>query len=62
MAVVIAYAIGASMGLVAGYKGGWWDIVLSRISDIILSFPVIVLYIFAGFYTDYLWYEQDATT
>ena len=44
MAVVIAYAIGASMGLVAGYKGGWWDIVLSRISDIILSFPVIILY------------------
>jgi peptide/nickel transport system permease protein len=44
IAVVVAYTIGAAMGLIAGYKGGWWDIVLSRISDIILSFPVIILY------------------
>lgn len=44
IAVIIAYTIGAAMGLVAGYKGGWWDIVLSRISDVILSFPVIILY------------------
>jgi peptide/nickel transport system permease protein len=33
------------MGLTAGYKMGWWDVVLSRITDIILSFPVLVLYI-----------------
>ena len=44
IAVVIAYAIGCAMGLVAGYKGGWYDTVLSRISDVILSFPVIILY------------------
>jgi peptide/nickel transport system permease protein len=44
IAVIIAYAIGAAMGLVAGYKGGWYDTVLSRISDVILSFPVIILY------------------
>jgi peptide/nickel transport system permease protein len=44
IAVVVAYTIGCSMGLVAGYKGGWFDVVLSRISDIILSFPVIILY------------------
>jgi peptide/nickel transport system permease protein len=44
IAVVIAYAIGSIMGLVAGYKGGWYDVVLSRISDVILSFPVIILY------------------
>lgn len=44
IAVVIAYAIGCSMGLVAGYKGGWYDAVLSRVSDVILSFPVIILY------------------
>ena len=44
IAVVIAYTIGCAMGLVAGYKGGWWDVVLSRISDVILSFPVIILY------------------
>jgi peptide/nickel transport system permease protein len=44
IAVVIAYTIGCAMGLVAGYKAGWFDIVLSRISDVILSFPVIILY------------------
>jgi peptide/nickel transport system permease protein len=44
VAVFIAYAIGCAMGLVAGYRGGWYDVVLSRISDVILSFPVIILY------------------
>lgn len=44
IAVIIAYTIGCMMGLVAGYKSGWYDIVLSRISDVILSFPVIILY------------------
>ena len=45
IAVVIAYIIGCSMGLAAGYFGGWTDAVLSRISDVILSFPVIILYL-----------------
>jgi peptide/nickel transport system permease protein len=45
IAVVVAYVIGAAMGLVAGYYGGWVDSVLSRISDVILSFPVIILYL-----------------
>jgi peptide/nickel transport system permease protein len=33
------------MGLAAGYMRGWVDDVLSRLADIILSFPVLVLYI-----------------
>ena len=45
LATFCAYAFGIIMGLTAGYRLGWWDIVLSRISDIILSFPVLVLYI-----------------
>jgi len=45
LATLCAYTIGILMGLAAGYHLGWWDIVLSRISDIILSFPVLVLYI-----------------
>lgn len=45
LATVCAYAVGILMGLAAGYHLGWWDIILSRISDIILSFPVLVLYI-----------------
>jgi peptide/nickel transport system permease protein len=45
IAVVVAYTLGCVMGLVAGYFGGWADMVLSRISDIVLSFPVIILYL-----------------
>ncbi len=45
LATFCAYAIGIMMGLAAGYHRGWWDIVLSRIGDVILSFPVLVLYI-----------------
>jgi len=32
------------MGLAAGYLGGWVDALLMRVSDIILAFPVIILY------------------
>ena len=45
LATLCAYTVGILMGLAAGYNLGWWDIILSRISDIILSFPVLVLYI-----------------
>jgi peptide/nickel transport system permease protein len=43
--VIAAYIVGCVMGLVAGYYGGWIDALISRISDIILSFPVVVLYV-----------------
>jgi ABC-type dipeptide/oligopeptide/nickel transport system permease subunit len=45
LATISAYTVGILMGLLAGYRGGWVDDVLSRLSDIILSFPVLVLYI-----------------
>ena len=45
LATLSAYFVGILMGLAAGYRGGWVDDVLSRIADIILSFPVLVLYI-----------------
>jgi|TARA_B100000315_G_scaffold23661_1_gene20502 peptide/nickel transport system permease protein len=45
LATLTAYVVGIVMGLAAGYLRGWVDDVLSRISDIILSFPVLVLYI-----------------
>jgi len=45
LATATAYTVGILMGLAAGYRGGWVDDVLSRLSDIILSFPVLVLYI-----------------
>jgi peptide/nickel transport system permease protein len=45
IAVICAYAIGAMLGLLAGYYRGWVDLVCNRIADILLSFPAIVLYI-----------------
>jgi peptide/nickel transport system permease protein len=45
LATGCAYVVGILMGLMAGYKRGWIDALLSRISDIVLSFPVLVLYV-----------------
>ena len=45
IAVASAYFVGCLMGMLAGYLGGWADTIVSRVSDIILSFPVLILYI-----------------
>ncbi|KZD12269.1 ABC transporter permease [Oceanibaculum pacificum] len=45
LATVCAYAVGIVMGLAAGYKRGWVDDLLSRVADLILSFPILVLYV-----------------
>lgn len=45
-AILVCYFVGITMGMLAGYYGGWIDsILISRISDIILSFPLIILFI-----------------
>jgi len=44
-ATVVAYIVGMFMGVLAGYRGGWWDEVISFIANVLLSFPVMVLYI-----------------
>jgi peptide/nickel transport system permease protein len=45
LATIVAYAVGMLMGVTAGYRGGWWDEVLSFIGNIFLAFPQMVLYI-----------------
>jgi peptide/nickel transport system permease protein len=45
LAVMAAYLVGCTLGLLAGYYGGLADVLISRLSDVILSFPVIVLYV-----------------
>ncbi len=45
LATFCAYAVGIPMGLAAGYMRGKTDAVLSFIANVILSFPVLVLYI-----------------
>jgi peptide/nickel transport system permease protein len=45
LATACAYIVGIVAGLAAGYHRGWVDEILSRFSDFVLSFPVLVLYI-----------------
>ena len=45
LATPVAYVVGMLMGVAAGYLGGWWDEVLSFFGNVLLSFPVMVLYI-----------------
>lgn len=45
LATLTAYTVGILMGLAAGYLRGWVDEALSMLANIILSFPVLVLYI-----------------
>ncbi len=43
IAVTIAFCFGLSMGLAAGYGGGWTDQALSRLVDAMLAFPGVLL-------------------
>jgi ABC-type dipeptide/oligopeptide/nickel transport system permease subunit len=45
LATLTAYTVGVTAGLLAGYFGGWIDTALSFLANVILSFPVLVLYI-----------------
>ncbi len=41
--VLFAVLIGAPLGALAGYKGGWVDEVIMRITDLFLAFPSLLL-------------------
>ena len=41
--VLLASLIGVTLGAMAGYFGGWMDLIVMRICDILLSFPGILL-------------------
>ena len=40
---VVGMAIGGTLGIVAAYFGGWVDAVISRLLDILIAFPALVL-------------------
>ena len=42
-AVAVALATGVSLGLFAGFAGGWVDSAIMRLCDILLSFPSILI-------------------
>jgi ABC-type dipeptide/oligopeptide/nickel transport system permease subunit len=43
VAVLLAMSVGVSLGLVAGYYGGWVDVVIMRVMDGLFAFPIIIL-------------------
>ena len=43
-ATIVAYVVGISLGLPAGYIGGRYDTVLSFLANLVLAFPVILLF------------------
>jgi len=43
LATCLAMAIGVPIGLVAGYYRGWIDPVISRVTDVVLAFPFLIL-------------------
>ena len=42
-AVLLSLLIGVTLGLIAGWRGGWIDTVIMRIADVQLSFPAILI-------------------
>ena len=44
LATLFAYMIGITLGLPAGYVGGRFDTVLSFLANLVLAFPVILLF------------------
>ena len=42
-AVAASFIVGMPLGLAAGFFGGWWDRIVTRLSDTIMAFPLFVL-------------------
>jgi len=43
LSVIGSIIVGSFLGIIAGYYGKWWDTIISRIFDIMLAFPSILL-------------------
>lgn len=43
IAVLLPFILGTTLGLMSGWRGGWFDIVLMRIVDTTIAFPFYVL-------------------
>jgi ABC-type dipeptide/oligopeptide/nickel transport system permease subunit len=41
-ATLLSVAIGSTMGVIAGFFGGWVDAIISRTMDVFLAFPLLV--------------------
>jgi peptide/nickel transport system permease protein len=43
VSVAFAAIVGVTIGVIAGYRGGWLDAVVMRIVDVMFAFPVLLL-------------------
>jgi peptide/nickel transport system permease protein len=43
LSTLLALVVGVPLGLAAGYFRGWWDPIISRLTDVALSFPYLIL-------------------
>jgi ABC-type dipeptide/oligopeptide/nickel transport system permease subunit len=43
VSVALSMVIGVTLGLAAGYYGGWLDIIVMRVMDGLFAFPIIIL-------------------
>lgn len=43
VSVAIAAVVGVTVGVLAGYRGGWIDTVAMRVVDVMFAFPVLLL-------------------
>jgi peptide/nickel transport system permease protein len=43
ISVAFAVVVGVTVGIVAGYRGGWVDTVFMRVVDVMFAFPVLLL-------------------
>ena len=43
VSVALAAVVGVTIGVVAGYRGGWLDTIVMRVVDVMFAFPVLLL-------------------
>ncbi|WP_343563451.1 ABC transporter permease [Kiloniella sp. b19] len=43
LTTAIAFSVGSFLGMLSALKGGWFDMILSRIVDVLMSIPSLIL-------------------
>jgi ABC-type dipeptide/oligopeptide/nickel transport system permease subunit len=43
LATVLGFVVGAALGVLSGYRGGWFDVLAVRLMDILLSLPPLLM-------------------
>jgi peptide/nickel transport system permease protein len=45
VSVACAAMVGTTIGLLSGYRGGWVDEIIMRLMDVVMAFPLLMLYL-----------------